>query len=92
MKESYKLSKTNIIISIIFIVFIIAGYILSKSINTYGVAYLLGGIVGTFIFPFLISLITWFISKRNNKYGNIAFTVVMVLMILSKITQFFSPN
>jgi len=79
MRPSYKLSKSNIILSSIFCVLllIIAIRLLGFSYYTLGVS--LGVIITTFIIPLIISFLVWLLFPAKNKSQSVVFNIIAIL-------------
>ncbi len=88
MKGNYKLSKSNKV----FFLIISALYVLRYLIFTYKSAesfgYLIGTLFSYFLFSIIIALLVWFISGKENKYGSIAFNIMLAFTLLAQFSQF----
>lgn len=88
MKGSYQLSKSNKVFFLIISTLYIIRYFLFININAESFGYLLGTLFSFFLFAIILSLLIWFITRKNNHYGSIAFNVMLAFMLLAQFSQF----
>jgi len=88
MKGNYTLSKSNKIFFLIISIFYIIKYVVFIDKNAESIGYLIGTLFSYFLFSIVIALLVWFISGKDNKYGSIAFNIVLAFTLLSQFSQF----
>jgi hypothetical protein len=88
MKENYKLSKSNKVFFLVISTLYILRYLvfINKSFESFG--YLIGTLFSFFLFSIVIALLVWFISGKKNKYGSIAFNIMLAFTLLAQFSQF----
>ncbi|MBJ6367506.1 hypothetical protein [Snuella sedimenti] len=88
MKHPFKLSKSNIVFSIIVSLIIIFLNIRIYGFDAYTFGLSFGSIIGAIIFPALIALLVWFIKGKKEYGGTTTFNIVLALMLLGSISEF----
>ncbi len=88
MKGNYKLSKSNKIFFLTVSTLYVLRYLafINKSFESFG--YLIGSLFSYFLFSIVIALLVWFISGKENKYGSIAFNIILAFTLLAQFSQF----
>ena len=88
MKHPFKLSKSNIIYTIIVGVIVIFLNTRIYGLDGFSIGYSLGSLIGLLLFPSLFAFLFWFILGRKENGGTTTFNVVLSLMLLGSISQF----
>ncbi len=87
MIGKYQLSKSNKTFFLVIATLYSLRYLIFIPKNAESLGYLLGTVVSFFLFAILISLLVWFLTKQNNKYGSIAFNIMLSLTLLSQLSK-----
>jgi len=82
-KHPFKISKKNIIY-----VLITVFKIRTIEFDPESFGYLIGTIIGYFLFPTIIALFFWWILERKKNDGNLAFTIFFTIIIFGQFSEF----
>jgi len=87
-KHPFRLSKSNIILSVI--VSIIVMFLNTRFTNFDGftVGTMIGSVIGVLLLPLLLALLFWFIKGRKKLGGTITYNVVICLMLFGQFGEF----
>src|SRR5690606_34195505 len=88
MKYPFSLSKTNIIYTAIYAIFIIFMNIMIYGFDAYAFGYSFGSIIGIIIIPTLLAFLFWFALGKKEKGGTTTFNIVLTLMVIGSISEF----
>lgn len=90
-ESSFKLSRTNLVLLFLLITFHVLGYVLSPTKSAYALGVMVGGVTVALLIPSVLALLTWRLSGRKPRAGNLVFGVLAMLMLVSAIGQRVKP-
>lgn len=80
------MSKSNVFYYLIVAVVYVIVFSLGPEMTPRRSGYMMGALMGLFMFPSIVALIAWLISKRSKSAFSITFNVVLTIMVVGQIS------
>ncbi len=88
MRHPFKLSKANIIYSIVVSLIVTPLLLIINGISVHSIGIILGSLIGIFLIPLFFAILFWIILGRKLKGGTTTFNIVLTLSLLGQISSF----